>query len=408
MDCRKPLAALAIFAALGSAQAAAEFAVSANDNKVRLLDGKVEVVKDPAPDTASIIDLASNPPKILTEVAVPNSVVGPPMNVVLTPKQEIAIITSNMMIDPADPTKTVPDDKVTVLDLTQFTVTLASRIKTAIGVGKNAPGPTAPVLATLQAGKGAAGIAINKAGTLALVANRAEGTVSVLTIAGKTVTVAGKVTVGGEKSGPSGVAITPDGTRALVTLDGDNKIVVLSIDGTTVQATDRVITAGLRPYAIDIAKPGDMAVVGNIGMGGGDADTISLIDLKAQPPRVVNTVSVGQTPEGLKVSPDGKFIAVTVMNGTNKASNSPFFNSTGLLQVWARNGSQLTKYGEMPIGRWCQGIAWKSDNRTMLVQCMAEQEIAVVRFSGGTGKSLQKINAIKTKGGPAGIRTAEP
>ncbi|MFX8351127.1 hypothetical protein ABTL64_19625, partial [Acinetobacter baumannii] len=81
----------------------------------------------------------------------------------------------------------------------------------------------------------------------------------------------------------------------------------------TVKPTDRVISAGLRPYAIDIPKSGDVAVVGNIGLGGGDADTISVIDLKAVPPRVVNTVTVGQTPEGLKVSPDGKFIAVTVM-----------------------------------------------------------------------------------------------
>lgn len=409
MRCMKWLMALAVVAAAGAGTAsAAEFAVSANDNKVKLLNGKVEVVKGAPADTVTVIDLAANPPKIVTEINAPNSVVGPPSNVAVTPKQDIALIASAMMVDPADPTKTVPDDKLTVIDLTPLAPSLVGRIKTAVGVGKNAPALTAPVLATLQVGKGAAGIAINRAGTLALVANRAEGTVSVLTIAGKTVTVAGKVTVGGEKSGPSGVAITPDGTRALVTLDADHKIVVLAIEGSEVKLTDRVITAGLRPYAIDIAKTGDVAAVGNIGTGGGDADTISLIDLKAQPPRVVSTVTVGQTPEGLKMSPDGKFVAVTVMNGTNKAANSPFFNSTGLLQVWARNGTQLTKSGELPVGRWCQGIAWKADNRTMLVQCMVEEEISVVRFSGGTGKSLQKVGAIKTKGGPAGIRTAEP
>lgn len=409
MRARTSLAVLAMAAAMGlQAAAAAEYAVSANDGKVRLVDGKVEVVKNAPADTVTVIDLSANPPRVLTEVNVPNSVVGPPSNVALTPKQDLALIASAMMVDPNDPTKSVPDDKLTVIDLTQLAPTLVGRIKTAVGVGKNAPAATAPIVATLQVGKGAAGIAINKAGTLALVANRAEGTVSVVTISGKTVTVAGKVTVGGEKSGPSGVAITPDGARALVTLDADHKIVVLSIEGTTVKLTDRVITAGLRPYAIDIAKTGDVAMVGNIGTGGGDADTISLIDLKASPPRVVNTVTVGQTPEGLKMSPDGRFVAVTVMNGSNKAAGSPFFNAASLLQVWARNGTQLTKSGELPVGRWCQGIAWKADNRSMLVQCMVEQEITVVRFSGGTGKSLQKVGTIKTKGGPAGIRTAEP
>ena len=409
MTSRKTLVALAALALFTMANAAAaQIAVSANDNKVKLNNGKVDVVKGPAADTITVIDLGANPPKVLSEIEVPNSVVGPPLNVAITPKQEIALITSNMKIDPAAPEKTIPDDRVTVVDLTTLHASLTSRLKTAVGLGKNEPAPAAKVLATVQAGKGAAGIAMNRAGTLALVANRAEGTVSVLTISGKTVTAGEKIKVGGENSGPSGVVISPEGTMALVTLDADNKIVVLSIDGTTVKATDRVISAGLRPYTIDIAKTGDVAIVGNIGIGGGDADTISVIDLKATPPRVVNTVTVGQTPEGLKISPDGKFVAVTVMNGTNKPSNSPFYNSNGKLQVWARNGTQLTKSGELNIGRWCQGIAWKNDNRTMLVQCMAEEEINVVRFTGGTGNSLSKAGAIKTKGGPAGIRTAEP
>ena len=61
--------------------------------------------------------------------------------------------------------------------------------------------------------------------------------------------------------------------------------------------------AGLRPYPLDISSRGDVAVIANIGIGAGDADTASLIDLRAQPPRVVDTVTVGQTPEGLKMSP---------------------------------------------------------------------------------------------------------
>ncbi len=409
MISRSIVAALAALAVLPfSGAALAQIAVSANDNKVKLNNGKVDVVKGAPADTVTVIDLGANPPKVLSEIDVPNSVVGPPLNVAITPKQEIALVSSNMKIDAADPSKTVPDDKVVVLDLTPLFPTLAGRIKSAVGLGKNAPAPAATIIATLQAGKGAAGIAMNRAGTLALVANRNEGTVSVFTISGKTVTAGEKVKVGSETSGPSGIAINPEGTMALVTLDAEHKIVMLSIEGTTVKLTDRVISAGLRPYAIDIPKSGDVAVVGNIGIGAGDADTISVIDIKAVPPRVVNTVTVGQTPEGLKVSPDGKFVAVTVMNGTNKPQNSPFYNATGKLQIWARNGTQLTKSGELAIGRWCQGIAWKSDNRTMLVQCMAEEEISVVRFSGGTGNSLQKVGSIKTKGGPAGIRTAEP
>src|SRR5262249_45384980 len=120
-----------------------------------------------------------------------------------------------------------PDDKLTVIDL------------------KASP---PKVSAQLQAGQGAAGVSINRAGTLALVANRSEGTVSVFSIAGHALTPVGKINLGDDKSGPSHVAITPDGKTALVTRDGDNKISVLSIDGNKVEHTKRDISAGLRPY----------------------------------------------------------------------------------------------------------------------------------------------------------------
>jgi DNA-binding beta-propeller fold protein YncE len=401
-------AGLAVALSISAAgAAAAQIAVSANDAKVKLVDGKVVVQKDPQPDTVSIIDLRANPPKVLAEIEVPNSVVGPPLNVAVSPREDIVLITSNQKIDPADPNKTIADDKLTVVELQSLRPSLVTRVKSAVGVGKNAPG-TPRVLATLQAGKGAAGVSINKAGTLALVANREEGTVSVFTINGTTVTPAGKVTVGGEKSGPSSVIFDPDGKSALVTRDADHRITQLSIDGNKVEVGKREIAAGLRPYGLDISSKGDVAVVANIGIGGGDADTISVIDLKLDPPRVAATYTVGQTPEGIKLSPDGKFVAVTVMNGSNKPANSPFFNGNGLLQIWSRTGTQLTKAAELPIGRWCQGIAWSANGKTLLVQCMVEEEINVIRFSGLAGRSLQKVGSIKTKGGPAGIRTAEP
>ena len=94
--------------------AAAQIAVSANDDKVKLVDGKVVVQKDPPPDTVSIIDLRANPPQVLAEIEVPNSVVGPPLNVAVSPREDIALITSNQSIDPADPSKTSADDKLTV------------------------------------------------------------------------------------------------------------------------------------------------------------------------------------------------------------------------------------------------------------------------------------------------------
>jgi DNA-binding beta-propeller fold protein YncE len=391
------LAAALFVAGAGASQA--QIAVSANDAKVKLVNGKTEVVKGAPPDTIAFIDLRSSPPKVLAEINAPASEVGPPTSVAVSPKEDLVLVTGAMQVHPEDAARQIPDDKLTVIDLSPLKPGFLKKL-----ISK-APLPAPKVLATLQAGKGAAGVSINKAGTLALVANRAEGTVSAFSIAGTTVAPVGKVTVGGEKSGPGGVVFAPDGKSALVTLDADNRIAVLSIDGTSVTLSKRVIFAGLRPYGIDITAKGEAAVVANIGMGGGDADTISVIDLKLDPPRVVGTYTVGQTPEGIKLSPDGRYVAVTVMNGTNKPLDSPFFNGRGLLQVWTRNGTQLVKTAELPVGKWCQGIAWASNSRTLLVQCMVEEEIMVVRFS---GRTLEKVGSLKMKGGPAGIRTAEP
>ena len=315
-----------------------------------------------------------------------------------------------MRIDPADASKQIADDRLTVIDLRPLKPGAGrptARRRSARAQGRRRPQPK--VIATLQAGKGASGVSINKAGTLALVANRDEGTVSVFTISGcEGGRRPARSTSARRSSGPSHVVFAPDGKSALVTRDGDHRIAMLTIDGSKVELSKREFAAGLRPYAIDIAAKGEVAVVGNVGVGLGDADTISVIDLKAEPPRVANTYTVGQTPEGVKISPDGKFVAVTVMNGSNKPLDSPFFNASSLLQVWTRTGTQLAKTGELPIGKWCQGIAWSSNSKTLLVQCMVEEEITVVRFSGLGGRSLQKAGTIKTKGGPAGIRTAEP
>jgi DNA-binding beta-propeller fold protein YncE len=366
------------------AEVEAQIVVSANDAKVRLVDGINTTVPNAPPDTVTIIDLSRGQPQTLAEIPVPNSIVGPPQNVAITPDESLALVASSTRLDPADPSKTAPDDKLTVIDL-------------------RASPPA--VLATLRAGNGASGVTINRAGTLALVANRFEGTVSIFTIAGKTVTAAGKVEVGTPESLLSGVVFTRDGRTALVTRNNDSLISVLAIDGTKVENTKRDIAANLKPYGIDVTPSGDTAIVASIGVGAtGGADTISVIDLAANPPRTVNHVSVGPTAEGLAVSPDGRYVAVTVMNGSNAARTSPFFHDFGWLRIYALNKTALALVAETQIGHWCQGIAWSADARIVLAQCAVEREIMTFGFD---GRRLSPGTSVKVGGGPSGIRTVQ-
>jgi len=377
-------AASMIAALVCSPDANAQLAISSNDGKGMLIKGVNTVPDNPPPDNITIIDLNVTPPKVLATVNMPTSLVGPPQSVAIAGDESFALITAATKLDPNDKKKVVPHNIVSVVDL------------------KSKP---PEVIQTVEAGVGATNVAINKDQTLALVTNRGEGTVSVFIIVGQTLAPAGKVTLGDKTSGPSSVAFTPDGTRALVTRDGDHKISVLNVVGTTVEHSGRDINAGLKPYPLGISPKGDWAAIANVGMGQGDSDTISLIDLKAKPPRVVDTVAVGQTPETLTVAPDGKHVVVTVMNGSNKVPGSPFLNAHGLAPVYAVQNMKFRKVAEAKVGVWCQGAAWNNKSNLLLVQCMGEQEIRMFRFD---GKALTPAGAIKVQGGPSGIGTTPP
>jgi DNA-binding beta-propeller fold protein YncE len=360
-----------------------QIAVSANDGKVTLVNGTTPVVPNPADDTVSIIDLGAKPPKLIIELKAPSSVAGPPQNVAISTDGSLALVSSHFKLDPADPKKLAPDNRVSVIDLKA-----------------NPPA----IVATVESGAGATGTAINPAGTMALVANHLEGTVSIFSISGKTLAQTGKIDFGDPKSGPAGIAFSPDGKMALVTRDGDHRISVLAVEGDKVTDTKRVMTGGFRPYAIEFSPKGDIAVVGNQGANAGDIMPVNLIDVKGKAPRIVNTVDVGQYLEGLAFSPDGNFLAVIPQNGSNLPTNHPFYNDHGLLVVFAVKGTNLTKVAEAKIGGWPQGVAWSRDGKTLLTQGMTDKALDVVSF---TGKALKVTGQIKVSGGPDGIAVSK-
>jgi len=372
-------AALAAFAL----PASADLAISAHDSKVYLDNGATKVYANPIGDYVSIIDLAVSPPKIVAEVKAPTSIVGPPLSVAITRDESLALVTSATKIDPADATKTAVNNVLSVIDL------------------KASP---PKVIATLEAGAGASGVSINAQGTLALVANRNEGTVSVFTIDGKTVTPAGKVKLGDDKSGPCVAVFTPDGKRALVTRDGDHTLSILNIDGAKVEDGKRNFGASYRPYGAAISSDGHYAVVANVGRGEGDVDIVSLVDMSASPPRVVDSVATASNLEGIMLSPDGRIAAVVSHEGSNKGKSFPYYHATGKVTLLRVDGGKLTRFAEAPIGGWSQGVAFSRDGRTILVQNVNEKEIQVLRLDGD--KLTDTGQRIKVNAAPVAIRTS--
>ena len=259
----------------------------------------------------------------------------------------------------------------------------------------------------VQAGKGPNEVSVSPDGTLALVANRAEGSVSIFKVADKRLEPAGKLDLANPKSFPSSLKFLPDGKSALLTRYGDNSIAVLDIDGTSVKLNERKVVTGLSPYTMDVSHDGKLAAVGHMAGGGngGDIDTVSLIDVSKRPFVAVETVAVPSSPEGLKFSPDGKFLAVGSIDHSTRAKENPFFHDHGKLWILAVQDKHLKPVAEAPIGRWSQGIAFSKDGRTILVESMIDHGMNVFRWEDG---KLVPTGTLDLHGAPAAIRTSWP
>jgi len=376
------IASVLLAACVGTPPApeAASYFLSVQDGRAGLTDGK-SVVRDGI-DTLAVIELAGGRLRVAQQIAMPTSLVGPPSSIAIAPGGRLALISAATRRDPADATKVATFDLVSVVAL-------------------DPSGSAAPrVIGSVRTGAGASGISINRTGTLALVANRAEGSVSTLVIEGDQVQVVSKLMLG-EKSGPAHVAFTPDGSRALVSRDSDSRVSLLTINGRSVTLDQRDLYAGLRPYGLDVSPDGAWAAVTNLGAGQGDADTISLIDLQAKPPRVVDTVTVGQTPEGIFFSPDGRMVGVTVIDGSNKPQSSPFHGTARYRQFSVDEG-RLRPAAQVVGGQWLQGHAFTPDGRAMLVQDAANRQIRLYRHLNGTLRDTSE--RLQLDGAPSAVK----
>src|SRR5256886_12051251 len=335
--CAAVLVALMLVTALASV-ADADLMIIGNDEKVVFdAEGNRQFVA-PGKDTISIVDITDREaPKILVSFPLMNSIFGPPTNLAITPDERLAIVANSVdWVQDGTAWKPAPDTKLYVFNL------------------KTSP-PSH--LATVDVGKQPSGLAITRAGDLALVANRNDKSISVLSIQGNEVKLIDTVAMGDEVAS---VAITPDGKRALATKFPAHKIALLEINGQKVTYTKHDMPVGLWPYNIDVTPNGRIAISadnGNSGAPDGHVDTVSIIDLGHNPPKVIDRVVVGDAPEGFAISPRGD-VAVAVRLGGASVPKSMWFNikRNGSLAILKIDDKKVTKVGEVEVGGLPEGV----------------------------------------------------
>ena len=382
--CRSRLAPISVLLLTLAAPASAQIIVSGNENKIDLTSGTPKVVPPLAPDSISILNFAKFPPSVQHVSDIPNSVIGPPSNIAITPDRQIALISNSLKVDPQDATNWVPESFVYVLDLTA-----------------NPP----KVVGKAKAGRQPSGLSITPNGRLALVANRADGTISVLSIRDKEVTASQTVKVCEPGESVSDVAISPDGRLALASAQKGGYLSVLKIDGDTVTPTGQKLSAYGQPYRVVITPDGELALTAGQGYGNGiDRDAISVVDLTARPVRTLEYIPVGAVPESIEISPDGKLLAAVVMNGSNLASSNPNHSAHGALVLLARHNKTFRVVEEFPIGRIPEGVAFTSDGKYLVVQCHPDRELWI--FSVNRGRVKDTGERIKVPGMPSSLRAS--
>jgi DNA-binding beta-propeller fold protein YncE len=367
-----------------------------NDEKVSWdMTGK-QLLGPPGADTVKLLDITQPlAPQFTASLSIENSVTGPPTNVAIVRQHGLALVANArkwVALDGGGWTS-VPGTTVTVIDLAG----------------------TASITDTIEVGLQPSGIGISPQGDLALVANRADGTLSVLSIQGKTVTKVATATLGPAPVVPDGgpppaslvsaVAFTPDGHRALVTRVPGNQVAIVDVNGEAVTYNGVDVEVGKDPYNVVVSADGRIALTadnGNNGAADGVLDTVSVIDLEATPPVRLAQIEVGDAPEGLAVSPDGKFAAVGILNGTIVNQTLPYYHSFGFVVGLAIDGKTVTKANQVNVLGHCQGVVFSPDSQYVYVGNMLDQKISILQVTNGQLADTGQVVAVG--GHPASMR----
>jgi DNA-binding beta-propeller fold protein YncE len=342
-------------------------------------DGQVN--GPPGKDAVLVMDV-SNPakPKVRASLPLMNSLLGPPTNLQITPDGRLGLV-ANSVVHSQDGSawKAVPDDKLFVIDLTA-----------------NPP----KLIDTVTVGKQPSGLAISNKGDLALIANRAGKSVSVVSIQGTTVKAVGEVPLEQEAAA---VVITPDGKRAFVCMNLVNRVGVLAIDGTKVtydKALD--IPSAFNPYNIDITPDGRFAVSSHTGAQGLNADAEVSIDTAGPHPHVVDITAPGTGAEGFAISPNGKWAVTPLIEGSGAKPTAWNYAKGGHAALMSVGpGGRLTLVNKAPIGALPEGIAFSPNSEYIYIGNYIDKNLQIFRISAGR---LLTVGTLALPGQPSSLR----
>jgi DNA-binding beta-propeller fold protein YncE len=368
------------------ALAVADLMIAGFDEKISFENGRM-LTHAPGSDTVVVFDI-SNPqaPRIAATFGLINSLHGPPTNLIISSDEKFALVANSVdWIEKNGVWTHTPGNALHIIDLE----------------GKPR------YLQTIEVGSQPSGMDLTPDNRILLIGNRAEATVSVVAINEKSVELIDTIAV---TAPVDAVSISPDGRRALFTMRTINTVGMLHINGRIVTFSEgENIPVGIEPYNVEISPKGDIALVNNAGVTGGNdgnADPVCVIDMSAAHPHIIDWVTVGDGPEGLAFSPRGDLAVSVLINGSQNASVNPntawAANANGKVAILAIDGKQVRKVQEIEVGGMPEGAVFSPDGEYIYIGNFTTDDLSILRVN--NGRVIDTGKRIKLNGSPASMR----
>lgn len=347
------------------------------------------------------------------QLEVSNSVMGPPVALAVSPDGTLAFVVDHKQAAPAGGGKVqdLPEgDSVTV-----------------IGVG---PGVEARIIGKAKVGGGPTSVDVHPQGDLIAVATNVAGGQIVIAAVGSNGEVGATAAwellgIDDRAADVSAIAWSPNGRYLACVLPGRDEVVFYEFtrtanrDGMGIARYGAPVKVGKHPYMGRFTPDGRHFIVNELHWGqgvegflvGAPAGSIAAIRLSDQPSQVlipegtpeptivhevVSRATVGVSPEGMAVSPDGKWVVTANLRRSMLPAGDARLTpggSVSLLSVDA--GGQLETHGEYDIGAMPEGISFDAAGRHVIVTqfksfnpAVVDGELAFFKLVGGSRPRL--------------------
>jgi YVTN family beta-propeller protein len=196
---------------------------------------------------------------------------------------------------------------------------------------------------------------------------------------------------------PRGISVSPDGAQVYVALSGLPKCPpsvpdeeceklgrdvkadgVAAVDTKTLKVV-KVFAAGSDPEQFDLASDGRLYVANE------DAATATVLDVKSG--KIVARVPVGKEPEGVRVSPDGRWTLVT-----NESDNS----------ISVIDTKTLKEVKHIVVGKRPRDLAFTPDSKFAYVS--GEFDSSVYRIRVPDGAPVEKVVQLDANARPMSVK----